>query len=296
MTAALSVVTGVDRARAALVQARSDFERLRVRDQARALAEAAAILERKDIQTEASVLVMEAERAIAKANPAPTPQEAGGRRTEGVPREDTLAPSTLRNIRAAHSRLSDEEFEEKIGTARANQEPITRKSLTRRPPRDPDRRAADPPPDPQPEPAGSPPKGASEATEGVSTAPEGPSSPAEAVPPPHPLRDAARAFREVWVKNGPAAFIGAFESEADFKAWRADVIAGFDRSFELLPDEAVRQTGMVPIGVSGEKREEVAAGPAAPRSVAGAPRRDARVPPASDMPDIPAFLDRRGGR
>ena len=98
----LTIVVGVDRARAALAEARTDFERLRIRDHAKALQEAAAILKRRDIQTEASILVCDCERAIAKANPSPTPQEAGARK--GVLREDTLSvpPSTLRNIRQAH--------------------------------------------------------------------------------------------------------------------------------------------------------------------------------------------------
>lgn len=71
----LAVAECVDQARIALHYARDNFERVQVRDHAKAIQEAAAVLNRRDIQFEASVLVQKAERAIAKTNP-PNP---GGR-------------------------------------------------------------------------------------------------------------------------------------------------------------------------------------------------------------------------
>ena len=128
----MDVVEWVDQARNALQLARDNFERVRVRDQAKAVQEAAAVLDRRDIQVEASILVQEAERAVAKANP-PVSSEEAGRRTgkKGVPPEDTLIkPSTLRNIRQAHVALADEEFEEMIEQAEEEEIPLTRKALT----------------------------------------------------------------------------------------------------------------------------------------------------------------------
>ena len=52
-----------------------------------------------------------AEGVIVQANPAPTPQEATARRGDGVLREDTIEPSTLRNMRQAHAGLTDERAE-----------------------------------------------------------------------------------------------------------------------------------------------------------------------------------------
>ena len=60
-----ALVIGVERAYVALRDARNDFERLIVLGKAQAIA-AAAVLKRRDIQTEASLLVSSAEREIAK--------------------------------------------------------------------------------------------------------------------------------------------------------------------------------------------------------------------------------------
>jgi len=53
----------------ALAEATNDFQRLQIRDVAKAVAAAAKILEHREIQVQAANLVMDAERAIAKANP-----------------------------------------------------------------------------------------------------------------------------------------------------------------------------------------------------------------------------------
>ena len=60
------------------------------------------VTEKDDV--EASFLVMDAERDIAKANP----PEVGGRGNKGVTRSNTLvSPENLRNMRQAHDNLSD---------------------------------------------------------------------------------------------------------------------------------------------------------------------------------------------
>ena len=125
-----ALATRLDGARQALIECRSDFERMRIRDEALAVREAAGILRRKDIQVEASVLVQEAERAIARANP---PQQ--GRRNDFVTsdHEVPISPDMVRQMRSAHASLSDEAFENRIGMARASQEPLTRRSLRTNP-------------------------------------------------------------------------------------------------------------------------------------------------------------------
>ena len=62
----------LDVARRALAEATGDWQRMDIRDYARAVAAASAILERRDIQVQAANLVQNAERAIAKANPPKT--------------------------------------------------------------------------------------------------------------------------------------------------------------------------------------------------------------------------------
>ena len=150
----LSIPDQLDTARRALVSCRTDFERLRVRDAARAAEAAAKILGRRDIQVEAAELIQDAERAIHKANP-PKPEGGPGRGKKTVPSKDgfyeppaqpsssvaapaataasPVAPaierSTLRNIRAVHSKLTDEEYEARKSEARERAEPLTRAAL-----------------------------------------------------------------------------------------------------------------------------------------------------------------------
>ena len=127
-----ALVIGVERAYVALRDARNDFERLIVRDQARAAVAAAAILKRRDIQTEASVLVATAEREIAKANPPTPPEERSpGRGGNTVVRDDGIPPTTVRDIRQAHDKLTDEQFRAVTEQARAKDQPLTREVLKR---------------------------------------------------------------------------------------------------------------------------------------------------------------------
>ena len=122
----LVVVEWLDQARVALQVARDNFERVRVRDQAKAVQEAAAVLNRSDIQFEASVLVQEAERAIAQANP---PRQ--GERTDlnfGL-REPEVSKDLIRNVRKAHDPIGNDEFEEIVAQAKEEMQPLTRKAL-----------------------------------------------------------------------------------------------------------------------------------------------------------------------
>ena len=84
----LMIITRLDQAKTALTLATDDFERMRVRDQAAAVKAAAEVLRRKDLAVQASLLVNDAEREMARYNPpqprgtppkgrAPTPRCAG---------------------------------------------------------------------------------------------------------------------------------------------------------------------------------------------------------------------------
>lgn len=114
------LLAAVDRGRQALAEARDDFERIAIRDQAKAAAAAAEVLERRDIQTMASVLIADAERAIAKANPPKT-------RNLAVPQGNTK--NEVRKMRSAHAKLDDDEYAEIVAEAVAEQVPVTRKQL-----------------------------------------------------------------------------------------------------------------------------------------------------------------------
>ena len=118
----------LDAARQALAECRSDFERIRLRDEARAVKAAALILGRREIATEAAIFIAEAERVIVQANP---PKAHGpGRGIKPVPQEDGfIAPSTLRNMRQAHAGLTDDGFRVLCETAREDERPVTRAFL-----------------------------------------------------------------------------------------------------------------------------------------------------------------------
>ena len=127
-----ALVIGVERAYVALRDARNDFERLIVRDKAQAVVAAAEVLKRRAIQTEASILVAAAEREIAKANPPiPPEQRSPGRGGNTVPPENGIPQSTVRKIRMAHDKLTDEQFAAASEKAREQGEPLTRTALKR---------------------------------------------------------------------------------------------------------------------------------------------------------------------
>ena len=82
--------TNLNIAKQALIDAAHNWQRVQIRDNARAIEAAAAILKRKDIQVQAANLVQEVERAIAKAAP---------------------SQQNVRQMRHAHNNLTDAEFE-----------------------------------------------------------------------------------------------------------------------------------------------------------------------------------------
>ena len=139
-----TLIEKLEVAQCALAAAADDFQRIDVRDYAKAVAAGAAILRHKDIQVRASNLIMDAERAIAKANPSMSRSESaskagksGGRGRNSVVIENNTAietqpairSETLRQIRQAHHRLSDAEYERVKQAAIENQEPLTRSAL-----------------------------------------------------------------------------------------------------------------------------------------------------------------------
>lgn len=129
----------LDQARTALIQARTDFGRIKIRDAAKAVQVAAEILERKDIQVQASILVSDAERAIAQANPPkPAIPPPGGKKTapaaghtDGTEDQQTARQlgRLIQDVRQAHSGISDERFEALRNEAIGSGQPMTRKAL-----------------------------------------------------------------------------------------------------------------------------------------------------------------------
>ena len=135
----------LDVAKRALAEATEDWQRINIRDYARAVAAATAILERKDIQVQAANLVQDAERAIAKANPAmsiksrmekawkhnPKKEEFSNLPQEPIKKSSDipLSEATLSKIRRAHRGISDEEFESKKAEAIETGTPLTRAAL-----------------------------------------------------------------------------------------------------------------------------------------------------------------------
>ena len=123
------IIAQVDSIRQALSLCRTDFERLAIRDKARAVSAAAKILKRRDVQSQASWLVADAERLIAKANPPKPPRERSpGRLGNTLPREQHIPRETLSKIRAAHA-MPDETYEAAKAESLESSEPITRKAL-----------------------------------------------------------------------------------------------------------------------------------------------------------------------
>ena len=114
----------------ALAQASDDLERLRVRDHARAVQEAARVLRRTEILVDASVLVARAERTIAAHNPRLTPAEIGARRGQ----ESALSAldrKLLHKLRRAHAHVDDALFRALVAAARETGEPLSRRLIAR---------------------------------------------------------------------------------------------------------------------------------------------------------------------
>ena len=139
-----SIPAKLDVAKRALAEATEDWQRIDIRDYARAVAAATAILERKDIQVQAANLVQDAERAIAKANPAIPIEETRrnlrsykatslGEVTTPTDKKEIenagISIHSLRDMRKAHKDITDEEFEAKKAEAVETGTPLTRSAL-----------------------------------------------------------------------------------------------------------------------------------------------------------------------
>ena len=116
-----------------LEQATNDYDRLYVRGQAKAALAAAEVLKLDDVIKRASVMVQRAERALAKANPAPSPAEAGTRK--GLDSKSNPVPAvpatTVQKMRQAHAGISDEQFDVKVKQTLTDPTaaPLTRSAL-----------------------------------------------------------------------------------------------------------------------------------------------------------------------
>ena len=112
--------------------AADDWERNRARNAALYIRQAAAITRHRAIQTRAAALVMDAERALVKANP-PTPPEqiaAAGGRAEPVQAVKPVGKATMSHMRAAHSGLPDTEYQRIRQRSLDTDTPLTRHQLT----------------------------------------------------------------------------------------------------------------------------------------------------------------------
>lgn len=129
----------LDVAQRALAEATEDWQRIDIRDYARAVAAATAVLNRKNIQIQAANLVQDAERTIAKANPPMSPKEIGKKgadvRAGRLPSADSrelkngLDGQSLHRMRLAHNHLSEEEFEARKAKAVETGVPLSRNAL-----------------------------------------------------------------------------------------------------------------------------------------------------------------------
>ena len=123
-----SLIANLDRGRAALQAATDDYQRLDLRDSARKAQVAAEILNRRDIAVQYSILILDAERAIAAANPAMTREQTGAMRGQPPAGDLQISAATLGRIRQAGS-LPDDEYEKLKQEAVQRQEPLTQKSV-----------------------------------------------------------------------------------------------------------------------------------------------------------------------
>ena len=137
ITSVQELPTNLDIAKQALADATHNWQRVQIRDNARAIEAAAAILNRRDIQVQAANLVQEAERTIAKATP---PQQ--GKRTdrknfviqnhEVPPDVPYITSQNVGQMRHAHNNLTDAEFEAAQQEAIETETPLTRSALQKR--------------------------------------------------------------------------------------------------------------------------------------------------------------------
>ena len=145
-----SPALAVERAKMELSSARTNYERLLIRDRAQAAREAARILGLREVQVDAAEIVALAERGIAKANPPTPPEERSpGRGGNTVISDndipDALSGEVVRQIRQAHDKLTDEQFQQVAEQAREKGEPLTRAVLKR------EGKKLNPPSEPEPD-------------------------------------------------------------------------------------------------------------------------------------------------
>ena len=100
----LAIISGLDKAESGLVEAKTNFERIEVRNVAKLIEAAAIITKRKDIQVQAASLIQRADRAIAKS----TPPKERGRGNKIVTQDNDFSPESIRQIRHVHSKLDDD--------------------------------------------------------------------------------------------------------------------------------------------------------------------------------------------
>jgi len=118
------------RARAELAEARDDLERLRVRNEARAVREAAKMLKLPDVVRVAQCLVNDAEAAIAAANPPKQPGPAPP--DSSIARGDRTIDKHRERAERSEMRRAAGEWE-RIRDTLPDDEPVpTRKELVRR--------------------------------------------------------------------------------------------------------------------------------------------------------------------
>ena len=110
-----------------LLDTKTDIERMEIRDFARKTYNIAVAAELNEIATEAANLYQFTERKIVEANP-PKGRGLAADKNNVLP-EDTIKPSTLRNMRQVHANLSDTQFEKLQQEAVDSGEALTRKKL-----------------------------------------------------------------------------------------------------------------------------------------------------------------------
>lgn len=121
-------------ASAALREAEDDAARMKIRDFGKGIEAAAQEWDVRPVQVQASLLVQDAERAIAKANP---PQKHGGDRKGKEHKINVILNnvdfpvkrSNLWQMRLAHDKLKDSEYEDIKAKAITSERPLTRKFL-----------------------------------------------------------------------------------------------------------------------------------------------------------------------
>ena len=129
-----SFLSNIDRGEQALAAAESDYQRLQIRDMARAGQIAARALGQRRFVRRFSVLAQRAERAIFKVHPRLTPEEKGTLRSLTLngdyERPTNSFHAFVSKCRAVHENISDDEFEA-IAADQDSDEPVTRQLLLR---------------------------------------------------------------------------------------------------------------------------------------------------------------------